>query len=422
MIIRGLLLNDPQEPPTPGWLAIEDGRIAEAGEGAPREKATLGDERSIISPGFIDAHLHLPQIDSVGLDGLDLLDWLERIIFPAEMRWSDEDFAATQIREAYRRMLRAGTLGYAAFLTSHFHGYQQTVRAGYDMPLRGYVGQSMMDRHAPPELLGHDLTRIARSEKARVTASVNPRFAVACTDDMLETARKKIREDSVIHTHLAESRRECDMVRKLFPNDPHYTAVYDRHGLLTPRTLLAHAVHLSREEWELIAQRGCSVVHCPGANVFLQSGVFDLRAAREHGVRVALGSDIAAGPDIAMPRVAQAMIETAKMRKMTLDPKAIVPSPAEVWHTITRGNAEALGWDDAGTLDVGAAADLLVLRLPASFAIDEHLIGRMVYGWDDAWIAARIVNGNAQTSKRSGENEAAMAPTAGIAGPPGKRS
>ncbi len=392
MLLRGRLLVDAAQPPARGWLTIEDGRIHEIGTGKPPEKAVAGDADTLICPGFIDAHLHFPQIDCIGYDGLDLLAWLERIIYPAELRWEDEDISGKQIREAYQRMLQAGTLGYAAFLTSHFHGYEQAVRAGHTLPLRGFVGQSMMDRHAPEGLLNQKLTRIARSERSRVTASVNPRFAVACSEEILEAAHKKIRDDSIVHTHLAESQRECEMVRELFPDDANYTAVYDRFGLLGPRTLLAHAVHLAKAEWELIAQRGCSVVHCPGANVFLQSGVFDLHSAREHGVRVALGSDIAAGPDIAMPRVARAMIETAKMRKMTLDPKAIVPTPVEAWHIITRGNADALGWDDAGRIETGAAADLLLLRVPFDLD-DEHLIGRLLYSWRDEWIDRRIVNG-----------------------------
>jgi guanine deaminase len=400
MLIRGQLLLDAGAKPTPGWLTIDDGRIAEVGTAKPPEKPVAGGPECLIAPGFIDGHLHFPQIDSVGYDRLELMEWLERVIYPAEMRWEDEDFAGSQIREAYRRLLRAGTLGYAAFLTSHFHGYAQCVRAGHDLPLRGFVGQAMMDRNAPEGLLNQELTRIARSERSRVTASVNPRFAVACSDDMLKTAKRKMRDDSIVHTHLAESLREIERVRELFPDDANATAVFDRHGLLGPRTLLAHAIHLSKSEWELIAGRASVVVHCPGANVFLQSGVFDLRAAREHGVRIALGSDIAAGPDIAMPRVARAMIETAKMRRMTLDPHAIVPSPAEAWRMITRGNAEALGWDDAGRIEAGAAADLLILRPPATFDGDEHLIGRLIYGWDEAWIDSVIVNGNLQTSKR----------------------
>jgi guanine deaminase len=215
---------------------------------------------------------------------------------------------------------------------------------------------------------------------------------------MLILARKKMRDDSIVHTHLAESQRECQMVRELFPNDANYTSVYDRHALLGPRTLLAHAIHLAKEEWALIAQRGCAVVHCPGANVFLQSGLFDLRAAKDHGVRVALGSDIAAGPDIAMPRVARMMIDLAKMRKMAVDPKAIVPTPGEAWRMMTRGNADALGWEDSGRIEAGAAADFLLLRPPSSFENDEHLIGRLIYTWEDSYIAARIVAGRMHKS------------------------
>src|SRR5690349_7365974 len=127
MIIHGWLLTPPFRQPAEGWLRIEAGRIAEVREGSPRDKPDLGDGHSIICPGFIDAHLHLPQIDSIGCDGMDLLDWLDHVIFPAEIRWKDESFCAAQVRSAYRRLLSAGTLGYAGFLTSHFHGYVHTV-------------------------------------------------------------------------------------------------------------------------------------------------------------------------------------------------------------------------------------------------------------------------------------------------------
>ena len=396
MIVQGLLLVDAHQPPLPGWLAIEDQRIVEMGQGQPPRTATdvvggVSPDRTLICPGFIDAHLHLPQIDSIGCDGMELLDWLDRVIYPAEMRWADEAAIAGQVASAYQRLLRSGTLGYAAFLTSHFHGYVHVVRTGYGLPLRAIVGQSLMDRNAPPELLNQPLTRIAASERARVTSSVNPRYAVSCSDALLEIARQRAAGNTIIHTHLAENQRECELVRQLFPNDPNYTSVYDRHGLLTDRTLLAHCLHLNDDEWRLIAQRRSVVVHCPSANTFLKSGVFDLNAIRAHDVRLALGSDIAAGPDLAMPRVARAMIEVAKMRSMTIDRNAHIPTPAEAWNLITRGNADALGWTDAGRLEMGAAADLLVLQLP--FDVDEHLIGRLIYTWRDDYIALRIVAG-----------------------------
>ena len=397
--MSGLLLVDPYKPPRRGWLRVEGDRIVEIVEGDRRSATSepiiesgLGEPPLLICPGFIDAHLHLPQIDSIGCDGMELLDWLQRVIFPAEMRWSDETYAARQVAWVYQRLLRAGTLGFAAYLTSHFHGYIHVVRAGHQLPLRAAVGQILMDRNCPPELVTSNMARIASSERSRVQASVNPRFLPGCTESMLATAANKMREGYLVQTHLAESEAERELTHQLFPNDDHDAAVLDRFGLLTSATLLAHCVRLDDAQWRLIAERESVVVHCPAANVFLKSGLFDLDAARRHGVRLALGSDIAAGPDIAMPRVARAMIETAKVRSMHSKQRIHIPTPAEAWSLMTRGNAAALGWADAGRLESGASADLLALQLPERY-FDEHLIGRLIYGWDDALIAHRVVAG-----------------------------
>lgn len=377
--------------PQKGWLQVDNGRIARIGEGEPPTAPEAGDNRSLICPGFIDAHIHLPQIDAVGFDSLELLDWLEQVIYPAETRWDDQPFAEAMALRAHQRMILSGTLGYAGYLTSHLHSTVAVLKAGHAIPLRAIVGQVLMDHRAPAELLGHELARLARSKRGRAALSVNPRFAICCTDELLSRAHRRAADDAFIQTHLAESKRECEMVAELFPDDRHYTGVYDRHGLLGERTLLAHCLHLCDDEWQLIEQRKSVVVHCPTANTFLRSGLFDLDKARRHGVRLALGSDVAAGPDFAMPRVARAMIETAKSRAMTVQSDAFVPEPAEVWQMITRGNADALGWPDAGRLEVGAAADLLVFKVP--FAIDEHLIGRLIYTWRDGYITHRVLDG-----------------------------
>lgn len=407
MIVQGRLIINPAAEPVRGWLHVAGERIESVNEGAPPGRADAGSPECIVSPGFIDAHLHLPQIDAIGRDGLPLLDWLSEVIYPAEANWADVDRARRQITRATARLLRAGTLGYAGFLTSHPHGVEELIRVAHGMPLRAIVGQVLMDRHAPAALLNQRSARLARSARGRVDTSLNPRFAIACSDELLARTGERLREgfplslkkrkedemgvNLFLQTHLAESQIECAKVRKLFPDQPHYTAVYDHHGLLTRHTLLAHCVHLSDEEWELIASRGSVVVHCPTANTFLQSGLFNLDKAREFGVRLALGSDLAAGPDVAMPRVARAMIEVAKVRRMTIAPDAHIPSPAEVWRLITRGNAEALGWRDAGRIAPGAAADLLVLR--PDLEIDANVIGRLIYDWRDDLIESRILRG-----------------------------
>jgi guanine deaminase len=402
MILHGRLLVDPEAAPSLGWLRVEHGRITEIGEGDPPGIVNFGNSASLICPGFIDAHLHLPQFRAIGCDGMDLLDWLNGVIFPVECRWSSVEFAADEMSDALDRLLHAGTLGFAAFLTSHAHSVGCAIEALRSVPLRAMVGQVLMDRAGPHALINQTPqpprppAPIPGMPHERVMISVNPRFAVSCSGDLLKLAEQMAGDVFPIQTHLAESQRECDVVRELHPESPHYTAVYDRYGLLGPRTLLAHGVHLSVDEWKVIAERNSVVVHCPGANTFLSSGLFDLRAARESGVRIALGSDVAAGPDIAMPRVARQMIEAAKMRKLTIDPEAHVPNPAEAWRMITRGNAEALGWEDAGLIEVGAAADLLVIE--PTFDLeerDEHLIGRLIYNWDDSFITARIVAGRA---------------------------
>lgn len=420
MIVQGKLLTDPAQPPELGWLEIESvegvGRIKGMGFGelpADFSPPTVGGRDRIVCPAFTDAHMHVPQIDSVGIDGLELLAWLNTAIFPAEAWWGHGG-AVHHTKTAVRRLLREGTVGIAGYLSSHAEGGGEAIRyLANRTPMRFHVGRSAMDRHAPAELLATDLERPRLSpmpspvlhldgEDHRRRVSANPRFAVSCTPELMAEVAWAVRardqregaSPTVVQTHLSESLAECALIRELFPEEPHYTAVYDRAGLLGPQTLLAHAIHLSDEERALIAERDAVIVHCPTANTFLQAGLFDLDAALAAGIRVGLGSDIAGGPDAAMPRVARGMIEVAKVRRLTAgDPKGVrIPTPAEMWRTITKTNAELLGWHDAGELRVGAMADVLVLRTPETWH-DRHLIGRLLYNWSSSLIEHRIADG-----------------------------
>ncbi|MGP1273709.1 MAG: amidohydrolase family protein [Phycisphaerales bacterium] len=409
MLIQGRLLLDPASRPAPGWLRVEKGAISELGEGAlpATARPDAGGPNAIITPAFIDAHLHIPQFGAEGCDGLPLLEWLKRVVFPAEA-WFGSGAAREVTRRALRSLLTEGTLGFAGYLTSHAEASREAMTVIERAGVRAVVGRVQMDRGAPASLTSEDRERAAMSPTptpwlspsnergSRVAASLNPRFAIACSEELLAECgwHAKERPDLFVQTHLAESRAELEAVRELFPEDAAYTEVYDRFGLLGPRTLLAHGVHLSATEWDLIRQRDAVVVHCPTANTFLGSGLFDLTAARAHGVRVALGSDVAGGPDHAIPRVARAMIEVAKARSFTASNPAdvFIPTPAEAWRQMTRGNALALGWQDAGELRVGSAADLLILRVPDDWH-DEHLLGRILYRWSSDLITDRVLGG-----------------------------
>ncbi|MHC4976675.1 MAG: amidohydrolase family protein [Planctomycetota bacterium] len=412
MILHGRLLTGAHRAPEPGWVRVEGGRIAEIGEGHPPEKPAYGDAGALISPGFVDAHIHLPQIESVGCDGMELLEWLESVVFPSEIWW-ERGGCEPMTRASVRRMVREGTCAFAGYLTSDPVTGQwaaMSLKEGPSLPrMRCAVGRVAMDRNAPGELTRHDRDRAGVGKGLSVAlpdacvsddveVSVNPRFAISCTEELLAEcgwwASRKAEEgrEPIVQTHLAEQLEECERVAGLFPGSAHYTEVYDRAGLLTQRTLLAHCVHLGDPEWGLIRERGSVVVHCPTANTFLRSGLFDWDTAREHGVGLALGSDVAGGPDVAMPRVARAAIEVAKARAMTLRPGARVPTPADVWEMITRGNADLLGWGDVGRLEVGARADLLVLRFPETWH-DAHLVGRLIYNWSSRLIETRLIKG-----------------------------
>lgn len=375
------------------------------GEGEPpgHRKPDIGGADRLICPGFIDAHLHIPQFDAVGCDGMGLLEWLDRVIYPAE-RWFGAGAARAVTGLALRRLVTEGTLGFAGYLTSHGEATREAISVLESSGVRCVVGRVAMDREAPDDLTREDRERARMtprpspiappSRSGRVEISANPRFALSCSDELLAEIGwlRRERPDLLIQTHLAESAPETARACSLFPGAASYTDIYDRAGLLGPRTILAHCCHLAGEEWSRIASSGSVVAHCPTANVFLQSGLFDLGAARRHGVRLALGSDIAAGSDIAMPRVARAMIETVKVRAMLGVSHTPIPTPEEVWSLITTGNAAALGWADAGTLRVGAGADLLALRVPETW-FDDRLIGRLIYNWSASLIESRMVGG-----------------------------
>lgn len=412
MLIQGRLLIDPFRSPEPGWIRVEGGRIAEVGFGDPPKGSgppAAGGREALICPAFLDAHNHLPQFGSVGCDGMPLLEWLRTVIFPAEGWWG-RGAALPAARTSVRRLAAAGTCGFAGYLTAHGEACREVLGYMAGTPMRFIAGRVAMDRNAPDDLTADDRERAqarplrppvlpAVGKGPRQVVSANPRFAVSCSAELLAEIGWWVKEHpgTWVQTHLSESMDECRFIRELFPDDRDYTSVYDRFGLLTERTLLAHTIHLSEDEWKLIVARRSIVVHCPTANTFLEAGLFDLGAARRHGARVALGTDVAAGADVAMPRVARAMIEVAKMRRMTARSKAerdavVVPTPGEAWSMITRGNADLLGWDDAGRIEEGAAADVLVLRVPEGW-MDGHLVGRIIYGWENDLIESRVFDG-----------------------------
>lgn len=381
MNLRGtLLLPRPRSAALrPGSIDVRHGRIVSV-----RAARSAGSDR-VILPGFIDAHLHLPQFNSIGQDGLPLLDWLRRIIFPAERRWADARFAASMSRRIAREIVSFGTTGVVAYATSHHASARAALAALGRAGLRGLVGQVLMDRPGAPGLARPaarvlaEAVRLAPASHGRMATILTPRFAVSCSEQLMQgVGLIAARTGSLIQTHLAETPEECRLVERI--HKARYIQVYRRAGLLRPGSIFAHAVHLSNPDLRALARGRCLIAHCPTANLFLRSGAMDLARVRRAGVGVVLGSDVAGGPDRSMVRVARAMIETAKRFGRA------VPSPAQAWHAITAGNADALGWADAGRIARGGQADLVVIRPTIDWRSAPDPLGALLYAWDDRWI------------------------------------
>ena len=376
-----------------GWVRLDGQRIAETGLGEPPGTPDLGGDDAIVSPGFIDAHAHLPQFDSIGADGMTLLDWLDSVIFPAEARWGDADYAGAMTQRVAHQFLSFGTTGIAAYATVHHEATKAAIQALHQSGMRAITGQVLMDRNAPPELTRPAKQLLDEASKlagvGRVEIAVTPRFAVSCTDELLRGSGELAKKTNApVQTHLSEMVPEVELVRELFPGIS-YTEVYERAGLLGPRTVLGHGIYLDDNELRTLAERRSIVAHCPTANDFLRSGAMNRTGHLAAGVRLALGSDVAGGPDRSMVRVARAMLETAKRRADETIPAAAC------WHQITRGNADALGWTTSGRLEPGADADLVVFTPDIPWLEDDHerCLSRLMYAWDDRWLAATIVDG-----------------------------
>jgi len=380
----------------PGMIRLRDGHIEEVMEGELSPRADYGGADYLISPGFIDTHLHLPQFDLIGAHGLPLLQWLGEVTFPSEIRWHDVDFARSMTIRAIQQLQSLGTTGICAYATVHHAATAAALRLASNAGLRGVVGQVLMDREAPSELCrsaGQSMEETARlldqyPPGSRLAAAVTPRFAISCSADLLAQAGRLAGErGAVVQTHLAETIAECQWVAELFAGQS-YVDCYDQAGLLGPRSILGHGIHLDEPSCRTLAARGASIAHCPVANAFLRSGAMQRQRLLDHAIGVSLGSDIGAGYERSMIRVARAMIETAASLGHP------VPDAATAWHSITAGNADCLGWSDAGRLKLGAPADLVLIRPQIPWLTPPvDPLSRLMFAWDDRWIDRTILRG-----------------------------
>ena len=395
-----------------GAVVMADGKISAVGPAD--EVLHLGmpvdhhpDE--IIMAGLIDLHIHYPQTQVIASYGAQLLDWLNTYTFPEEQKFSDAGHAAGVAEFFLDELMRNGTTTAAVYCTSAVASVEAFFAASAARNTRMIAGKVLMDRHAPPGLLDTAAGGVADSRalleawhgNGRQLYGITPRFAITSTDEQLELAGQLAADfpDVYVQTHLAENHDEIAEVARLFPDCAHYTDVYDRFGLLGPRSLLGHCIHLSADERTMLRERQAVAVFCPTSNMFIGSGLFDLAALRADEVRTGLATDIGGGTSYSMLATAGAAYQVLQLNGQNWP-------AAEAFYAMTLGNARALRLDGTiGSLTVGHEADVVVLNPRATPAmahrmetagedIDQALFVLMTLG-DDRAVSQTYVAGRA---------------------------
>ena len=404
-------------------ILVSDGKIAmlgsydEVSKAAPAEAKRIDHRPHLIVPGFIDPHNHFPQMQVIGSYGTQLLDWLNKYTFVEEQRFNDEAHAARIASLYMDEMIRNGTTTAAAFCSVHRTSAEAffTEAARRDMLMIG--GKVMMDRNAPEALRDTPQSSYDDSKaliekwhgKGRAHYAISPRFGITSSDAQLEMAGALAREhpDCFMQTHLSENHQEIAQTKALFPWARDYADVYERYGLLGPKSLFGHCIHMATREIEALSETKSVAVFCPTSNLFLGSGLFDRAGLAELNVRIAVATDVGGGTSYSMLDTMDEAYKVLQLRRQKL-------SPLNSFYMMTLGNARALGLEHRiGTLEPGTDADIAVLDIGATPAmklraetvrtLSEELFVLQTTGGDRA-VAEVYVAGQAAKS-RLGQDE-----------------
>lgn len=366
-----------------GMLLVDDGITVRAGNRADIEK-TLPEGTEIIDhtgnmivPGFIDTHIHFPQLDMIASFGEQLLDWLEKYTFPEEAKFADIEHAEECADFFVNELLKNGTTTALVYGTVHKESADALFAEAYKRNMRIVAGKALMDRNVPESVRDtaesgdRDSRELIKKwhGKGRLGYAVTPRFAPACSDDQMERAGKLLAEypDVLMHTHLSENVSEIEWVKELYPDCDGYLDAYAKFGLLTNQSVFAHCIHLEAEECQRMAEADASISFCATSNLFLGSGLFDLKQAEKYGVTVGMGTDVGAGTSFSL---LQTMNEAYKVCHL----KGEKLTPFKSFYLATLGGAEALNMaDKVGSFEAGKEADFLVLDFAGTPLLERRL-------------------------------------------------
>lgn len=347
------------------WLLVEGGCIAGAQPDAPDASWERIDHSGrLLMPGFVDTHVHSPQLDVIASYGTELLEWLNTYTFPAERRYADPEVATAGAERFLDALLAHGTTSAVVFPTVHKVSADALFAGAERRGMRLIAGKILMDRHAP-DGLRDDVAQAERDcvdlvqrwhGRGRLAYALTVRFAPTSTSAQMHMAGALLKAypGTYMQTHVAENRDEVRWVAELFPQARSYLDVYHRHGLLNERAVLAHGIWLDDLDRVLLRETGAQIAHSPSSNLFLGSGLFDWLGAEGQGAHVTLATDVGGGTSLSMIRTLADAYKVQAMRGVKL-------TAYKALYGATRGAARALGLaHEIGSFDSGCQADVAV--------------------------------------------------------------
>ncbi|MES3002305.1 MAG: guanine deaminase [Pseudomonadota bacterium] len=356
----------------------------------------------IIAPGFIDLHIHFPQLDVIGSPAAGLLPWLENYTFPHESRFSDEAHARELATFFVDELLRHGVTTALAFATSHPSSVNALMAEAQSRGMRLIAGKVLQDRHSPDGVRDETEQSLIDTESliakwhgnGRLGYAITPRFAPSCSEAQLRGAGELAAKypDVWIQSHVAENLDEVKWARELFPSSRSYLSIYDDFGLMRERSIYAHCIHFDDEDRALMRSTGAAAAVSPTSNLFLGSGFFDYEGAQRVGFKHGLASDVGGGTSFSPFHT---MLAAYYVGREGQTKPGISLSPQNLWWQHTAGAAKALGLEGVvGNLQPGCEADFIVIdpkatpllaRKTANAAsLDELLFSLIVLGDDRA--------------------------------------
>lgn len=393
-----------------GAVVIEAGRVSAVGEytevgwSEPATTRVIDHRPYLIMPGFIDPHIHFSQMQVIGSFGVQLLDWLQTYTFVEEQKFRDPRHAVRIASAFFDTLVAYGTTTAAAYCTVHRNSAEAFFSEARKRNMLMIGGKVMMDRGAPeallddPKLSYDETKRLIKKwhDRGRCRYAITPRFALTSSPAQLAVAGALAEEfpDCYVQTHLAENLDEIAMAESLYPAALDYTGIYEDNGLLGPRSLLGHCIHLGDREVEILADTGSVAVFCPTSNLFLGSGLFDWQRLAEGGVRIGVATDVGGGTSYSMLKTLDEAYKVLQLNGQTL-------SPLLSFYMMTLGNARALSLEESiGTLAAGRDADIVVLdscatpagalRMQTAATLSEELFVLQTMGDDRAVVETYV--------------------------------